>query len=99
MHLLHGAGAANLDDELGSVVTRRGVRLADGGARQGLGVEGRETCIGTTLKLASDNVLDDLRGNTQSSVLELGELDLVVRPEQVGTRRDELAKLDVGPSS
>jgi hypothetical protein len=51
------------------------------------------------LKLASDNVLDDLRGNTQSSVLELGELDLVVRPEQVGTRRDELAKLDVGPSS
>jgi hypothetical protein len=94
VHLLHGAGAANLDDDIGSVVKRRGVRLADGGARQRLGVEGRESCIPTALKLASDNVLDDLRGNTRSGVLELDELDQVVTREQVSTRGDELAKLD-----
>lgn len=47
VHLLHGAGAANLDDDLGPIVQRRGVRLADGRARQRLGVESRESCIST----------------------------------------------------
>ena len=93
LDLLLDAGTANLDDHLTAALEERSVHLCDRGGGDRLGLDRDEHVRG---QLLGDDALDLVERHRRNLIHELLELlDVHVR-QQVGTRREQLAELDVG---
>src|SRR2546421_408578 len=96
LDLLDDTGSLHLDNDAGAVCEGGRVDLADRGRRQWNVAEAGEYGVNRPAELRRDDVRHDLRLQRASGILQLGELRLIRRREEVGPRREDLAELDEG---
>jgi len=98
LDLFHDVGPPHLHDDFRAIVQGSGMDLADGGSCEGTIIEGGEELGGRLAEGSFDHSPNLGGGHRRGGVLELGELGLVGRSNQVGTGGENLAELDEGGS-
>jgi hypothetical protein len=92
--LLDDAGPAYLDHHLSAIGQCRGVGLADRGRGKRRGVEDDKAGRDRLAQLHAKRLLDHVPGYWRRGVLQFGQFCLILRRQQVGAGREDLAQLD-----